>query len=40
MNKRIKKKQKRLATFDGPSVRGPDLLGICPRCFGTGREPV
>lgn len=36
----VERQMQSLATFDGPSVRGPDLLGICPRCFGTGREPV
>lgn len=36
----LEKRMQSMATFDGPSVRGPDLFGICPRCFGTGREPI
>lgn len=27
-----------MAQFDGPSVRGPDRMTICPRCLGTGRN--
>lgn len=27
-----------MAQFDGPSLRGPDRLTICPQCLGTGRN--
>lgn len=36
----VEHRMQAMATFDGPSVRGPDLLSVCPRCFGTGRDPV
>lgn len=36
----VERRMQAMATFNGPSVRGPDLLSVCPRCFGTGRDPV
>ena len=36
----VERRAQAMATFDGPSIRGPDLLCVCPRCFGTGRDPV
>ena len=36
----VERRMQAMATFDGPSIRGPDLLSVCPRCFGTGRDPV
>lgn len=36
----VERQMQSMATFDGPSVQGPDVLNICSRCFGTGREPV
>lgn len=36
----VERQMQALAQIGGPSVRGPDLLSICPRCLGTGRELV
>lgn len=36
----VERRMQLMKTFDGPSVRGPDVLGVCPRCLGTGRELV
>ena len=36
----VERRMQAMATFDGPSIRGPDLLSVCPRCFGTGRDIV
>lgn len=34
----VEKRMQAMAQIGGPSVRGPDLFGICPQCFGTGRR--
>lgn len=36
----VVRKMQALAQIGGPIIRGPDVIGICPTCFGTGRELV